>query len=346
MIHSRALWSFAARRLFLFAVVLSCADVVFSADNKGPAVEGPLLVAQLPKKHETTKYELRYKFSRGDVLHYDVTHSASIHSTIDQTTQDAQTRTDSLKAWKVTDVLPEGDIEFMNVVERVHMVNQLPDRKSAEYDSTRDKTAPPGFEDAAKAVGVPLNSVRMTPYGKIVKREAKVGKQSPDEDTPVALRLPERPVAIGETWDELFDIQVKLPKEGSKAIQTRRHHKLVDVKDNIATIGVTYQVLSPIDAPIELQIVERLMSGEVKFDIAKGRVISQKMDVDKRILGFAGPTSSVQYVMKMEETLVTGETKTAAKKKSTATASNRKPTRAPQTANRSQPQQQSKSYRR
>ncbi len=73
----------------------------------------------------------------------------------------------------MTDVVPEGDIEFMNVVERVHMVNQLPDRKSAEYDSTRDKTTPPGFEDAAKAVGVPLNSVRMTPYGKIIKARSQ-----------------------------------------------------------------------------------------------------------------------------------------------------------------------------
>ena len=70
------------------------------------------------------------------------------------------------------------------------------------------------------------------------------------------------------------------------------------------------------------------------------------MDVDKRILGFAGPTSSMQYVMKMEENLVNGEPKTAAKKKSTTTASNHKPTRTTQTANRSQSQQQSKSYRR
>ena len=70
-------------------------------------------------------------------------------------------------------MLPNGEIEFMNVVERVHMVNQLPDRAPVEYDSERDKTPPPGFEDAAQAIGVPLSVVRMTPHGKVVSRDVK-----------------------------------------------------------------------------------------------------------------------------------------------------------------------------
>src|SRR5205814_1007285 len=99
-------------------------------------------------------------------------------------------------------------------------------------------------------------------------------------------------------------VQVKLQKGGSKSLQTRRHHKLTDVKDGIATIEVTYQVLSPIDPPIEVQIVQRLMTGNVQFDIGKGKIVGQQMEVDKRILGFAGATSSVQYVMKMQEKLL------------------------------------------
>ena len=75
------------------------------------------------------------------VLRYAIDHRASIRSTIDETTQEAQTKTDSVKAWKVTDVLPNGEIEFMNVVERVHMVNQLPDRAPAEYDSAQRQNA-------------------------------------------------------------------------------------------------------------------------------------------------------------------------------------------------------------
>ena len=142
--------------------------------DSAPAVDG-----NAPIPPDATTYDLRYKLATGDVLRYDVTHRASIRSTIDQTTQAAQTKTDSVKLWKVTDVLPNGDIEFMNVVERVHMVNQLPDRDPTEYDSARDKTPPPGFEDAARAVGVPLSVVRITPRGKVIapRRENSPAKR-------------------------------------------------------------------------------------------------------------------------------------------------------------------------
>ena len=38
-----------------------------------------------------------------------------------------------------------------------------------------------------------------------------------------------------------------------------------------------------------------------------GRVVGQQMDIDKRILGFAGPASSMHYVVRMEEKLMPGE---------------------------------------
>ena len=97
--------------------------------NSAPAVDG-----NAPIPPDATTYDLRYKLATGDVLRYDAMHRASIRSTIDQTTQAAQTKTDSVKLWKITDVLPNGDIEVMNVVERVHMVNQLPDHDPTEYD--------------------------------------------------------------------------------------------------------------------------------------------------------------------------------------------------------------------
>lgn len=308
-----------------FCVYASATALAADEDVSDATDRSLLRVAEAPAKPDGKKYDLRYKVNRGDVLRYEVTHRASIRSTIDNTTQAAQTKTDSIKAWKVTDVLPEGEIEFTNVVEKVHMVNQLPEKDAVEYDSTKDPVAPPGFEDAAKAVGVPLSVMRITPRGKVVRRDVKIHGQSAEDDAPIVLRLPEQPVAIGDTWDESFEIQVKLEKNNTKMIQTRRHHKLAGVKNGIATIEVTYQVLSPIDATIETQIVQRLMEGEARFDVEKGQLIGQQMDVDKRIIGFAGATSSMQYIMKMEESLVKDETtaKTSAPKPSTTAKSDK-----------------------
>jgi hypothetical protein len=317
--------SFAALPFFALCITAMCDGQVFGKDADGAQEKSLLRVAEVPSKPDSKKYELRYKLDRGDVVRYEVTHRASIHTTIEKTTEEAQTQTDSVKAWKVTDVLPEGDIEFTNVVEKVHMKNQLPDHDATEYDSTKDATPPAGYDDAAKAVGVPLSVMRITPQGKVIRRDMKVHNQGAEDDAPIVLRLPEKRVAIGDTWDEPFEIQVKIDKTNTKTIQTRRHHKLANVKNGIATIEVTYQVLSPIDAQIEMQMVQRLMQGEARFDIEKGRVIGQKMNIDKRIIGFAGPTSSMQYVMKMEESIIADDSKMATDSKHKASDSDKKP---------------------
>jgi hypothetical protein len=315
---------FILRRFPAFVTLLA---VAISVANVSASEETP------PAPPDPTTYDLRYQFAPGDVLRYEVTHRASIRSTIDQTTQAAQTKTDSIKLWKVTDVLPNGDIEVMNVVESVHMVNQLPEKEPIEYDSRRDKTPPPGFEDAARAVGVPLSVIRITPSGKVTRRDVKVRQQNLEEDAPIVVRLPGKQVTVGETWDEPYELTVSLEQGGTKSIQTRRHHKLTAVKEGIATIEVKYQVLSPMDAHIEAQLVQRLMDGEVKFDIGAGRVVSQQMDIDKRILGFAGPTSSMHYVMRMKEKLerpqpgVTGQKSPSAPLRAKTRAASSRPPR-------------------
>jgi hypothetical protein len=273
--------------LLSFVVALYCAPSANAADPT-PAPDAP-------------KVDLQYKLATGTVLRYSIDHRASIRSTIDETTQEAQTKTESVKAWKVTDVLPSGEIEFMNVVESVHMLNHLPDRAPSEYDSLKDKTPPPGYEDTARAIGVPLSVVRMTPRGKITSRNVKLMQPNADKDEQIVIRLPDEPVAVGATWDEPFDVTVNIEAGGTKSIQTRRHYELLSVDNGIAAIEVTYQVLSPIDAKIESQLVQKLMKGTVRFDVAAGRVDSQTFEVDKRVLGFAGPTSSMHYVMRMEE---------------------------------------------
>jgi hypothetical protein len=251
-----------------------------------------------------TKYDLTYNFSTGDVIRYEVEHRMSIRNTIDKETQQATSETKSVKAWRILDVLPDDQIELMNMVERVYMKNHLPDLDDQIYDSTKDKNPPPGFEDAAKAVGVPISILRMSPQGKILDRKMKIHQPAADPDAFITVRLPEEPVSINATWDEPLHVTVQLKEGGTRAIQARRHYKLKDVKNAVATIGVSYQILSPINAYLEAQLIQRLMNGTVRFDITAGRILSQEMNVDQRVLGYAGPTSSMHYVMQMKERLL------------------------------------------
>ena len=253
---------------------------------------------------ETAEHSLRYQFESGEIVRYAIAHAANIRTTIEGTTQAAKTKSDSTKAWKILDVLPNGEIEFAHVVENIRMQNELPGRAIAEYDSEKDATPPAGFEHAAAAVGVTLTVVRMMPDGEIVSREEKHAQPGNAEDAPMAVPLPKEPVAVGFEWNEQHFVNVLLQDEERRRVETRRHFKLTGVQNGIATIAISYQVLSPIDARTESQLVQRLADGKIRFDIDRGRIVSQQLDVDKRIVGFAGPTSSMHYRSRFTEKLL------------------------------------------
>lgn len=250
------------------------------------------------------KHDLRYKFATGDVLRWEVDVRSSVRSTIEGTTQETETKTVSTKAWKVIDVLPSGNIEFINLVERVRMTNDLPDRAPIEFDSAQKKATPPGFEDVVRAIGTPLSAITITPRGEIVEREIKHHQPAADPHEQIVLLLPEEPIAVGESWTQPQEIRVKVGDGGSRTIEARRKHRLKGVENGLAEIETEFQVLTPTTPEIDGQLAHRYVKGVVRFDIAKGRIVSQRLDGDKRVLGFAGPSSSMHFLSRLEEKLL------------------------------------------
>jgi hypothetical protein len=259
--------------------------------------------ARAEPTNDSERILLQYKLAAGDVLRYEVEHKATVRSTIKGTTQTVRTESDSTRAWKVLDVLPGGEIEFGHVIERVHMKNELPDRAPIEYDSQKDKVPPPGYEQVAMALGVTLTVHRIKPSGEIVSREIKQPHQGQEADLPITIPLPDKPVAVGAKWDEPHQVFVET-KDQKRRIDTRRHFELDSIKNGVATINVTFQILTPVDAAEESQLVQRLTSGTIRFDVERGRILSQQHDVDRRIVGFAGPASSMHYVSRFTERLL------------------------------------------
>jgi hypothetical protein len=250
------------------------------------------------------KHALQYKFEMGEVLRYSVKHMTNIRTTIEGSTQEAESKSLSVKAWKVTDVLPNDVMEFVHVVEEVKMSNRVPNRAETVFDSKTDKTPPPGFEQAARAVGVPLSLIRIKPSGEIVHREEKHPQPAVSDDMPITLRLPDEPIAVGEKWDFTYDVAANRKSGAKLQVRTRRVCTLKSVKGDIATIGVDYQILTPVSAYIESQLIERLTKGTVQFDIKRGCPVAQRYDADQRVLGFHGEASSMHFVSRLEERLL------------------------------------------
>jgi hypothetical protein len=146
--------------------------------------------------------------------------------------------------------------------------------------------------------------IRLKPSGEIISREVKHPQPEVTDDMPITLRLPDGPIAVGEEWDESFDVAVDQKSGAKQQVRTRRLCTLEAVQNGIATIAVEYQVLTPVSAFVESQLVERMSKGTVRFDIAKGRIASQQQDVDRRILGFSGDSSMMHFVSRLEERLL------------------------------------------
>jgi hypothetical protein len=265
---------------------------------------GVFAKAPTPSGATKEKYLLRYKFQMGEVLRYDVRHATNVRTTIENSTQQAESQSDSVKAWKVTDVLPSGEMEFIHVVQWVRMTNQAPGTPANVYDSRRDKRPPRGFEQAARAVNTPLFLIRIAGDGEVTFREEKHPQPPQSEDMPITLQLPKDSIAVGEKWSRPYDVPAKLKSGAKLQVRTRRVCKLREVQTGVAVIDVQYQILTPVDAFVRSQLIERLTEGTVRFDIERGRIIEQEHNVDKRVLGFAGEASSMHFVARLHEKLL------------------------------------------
>jgi hypothetical protein len=279
------------------------------------------------------KYTLRYKFRPGELMRWRVMHRAKVDTTISGTSQVAETTTTSVKVWRLLPGASADQFKFENSVESIEMRQKLSGREEVHYDSTKDQEIPPGFKDAAESVGVPLSIVTIDARGQVIKREDKRAGGG-DAQGQITLPLPEEPIAVGHVWSYPYDIQVTVKTGEMKQIKTRQRFTLESVANNVASINVETQILSPVsDRAIEAQLVQRQLAGTVRFDIKAGRILGQQMDLDKNVVGFSGESSSLHYVTRFTEELLPPTQQAAAARPAPAQAA-RKPGKAPTGGNR------------
>jgi hypothetical protein len=309
-------------RLGLLALVAAATPLICPAAEKGPEKGAASTAAIRPAKKaaagkaaaDAKKYLLQYRFRAGETLRWEVEQRGQIRTTIQGTTQTAETVTTSVKVWKVNSVDALGRAKFTYSVESVDMRQKFDGRQASHYNSETDTEVPPGFGDVAKAVGVPLAIVTLDAQGKTVRREELREQPGPAPELITPL-LPAGPVALGDEWTSPADIQVTLKTQEVKKIKARQQYTLKSVDGDVATVALETQILSPIrDNPeIEAQIAQSKGAGEFRFSIEDGRILSQQTDVDERVNGFQGEASSLHCITRFTEKLLPAVARTAAR---------------------------------
>jgi hypothetical protein len=254
------------------------------------------------------KYLLRYQFKPGEMIRWRVVHLAKVKTTVAGTTQTAETVSKSIKAWNVADVTENGSATFDHKVEQVDMRSKISGRQEVTYNSATDDEAPAGFESVAASVGKLLARITLNSRGEVIARKDEHTATTNPNEGQVTMTLPEEPVAVGQSWS--FPYEMVIPGNNGTVvkIKTQQKYSLEQVKNGVATIRMTTVILTPVHDPaIEAQLIQRQSEGSIRFDIDAGRVLSQQMDLDKRVVGFAGKSdaSSLHYLTRFTEDLVT-----------------------------------------
>ena len=245
---------------------------------------------------------LRYRFRVGDRIDMDVAHRALTETTMNGTTQTVETMTDSRKTWRVVAVDAAGRATLEHSVDDVVMTSRTSDKGEVRWAGAGTADPPPGYEGVRQSLGVPLSRLVIDPTGRVLdRRELRPCPPSSTGDL-VVVPLPDEPVAAGAEWTIPQEVVVEAPAAGRKAVKARLRYRLERVHDGLATIRVDTTVLTPVDDPrLEARLLERIWDGTIVFDIDSGRVVSRKTGIDRRVVGFGGPQSSVRYKASLEE---------------------------------------------
>ncbi len=249
---------------------------------------------------------LRYQFHPGETVSAQVTHRAVTETTVNGTTQSVETSTDSVKSWKVTAVAADGTTTIEHSVDDVTMTSRTSGHDTVRWESDSNAPAPAGYEGVRLSLGRPLSTLTLDACGRVLKRRNLFPSPPSNTGDLMVVPLPDESVAAGSTWTVSEEIVVEIPGGPRKAIRTRLRYRVASIHDDVAFIDVDTTVLTPIDDPrIESRLLERIWDGRIEFDISQGCVLRRETSVDRRVVGFHGPSSSIRYKASREEAVIT-----------------------------------------
>ncbi len=275
-------------------------------------------------------YQLRYRFKTGQFVHLEVESSTSmtiVAKEFKQTT--AETRT-SKKHFRVVSVASDGSAVLEPTIDHVAISIQNDDDKPIKFDSATDDTPPQAFRSVQESIGKPLVRLRFKSTGaatEVLPVSGTDRKVSTDPAQHAFLTvLPEKSIAVGESWNDDFTVPVSVRltenRSAKKDVAIRRRYTLKQIQDDIATIEFRIYPMDLIREPeLQAQLLQRSLTGELKFDIKNGMQIELKSSGSGQVRGAIGPDSSLATSAKNHERLIQPEKPAAGPELPTAAVS-------------------------
>lgn len=283
------------------------------------AVASLLLCGRPTQAEESAGHRLQYKFEVGEIVRYHATHKTMLKTTKGPSTEIVQDESDSEQHYRVTAVDDDGIATLELTTDRVKMSARFGNAKPESYDSTADENVSPRFAAVAKTIGKPLARLTVRPNGELVsskpllpesvQRLVTTPTQSPTANDDPAKNVftvfPDKPLAVGDTWRESFQVRVNVDRRLEQNVTLLRVSELTSLEDGLATVKYRTSLITPVqDGGVRVQLLQRTPSGSLVFDIEQGRIISRTMKIDRTEVGVIGSNSLMRAVSLRKEKLI------------------------------------------
>lgn len=271
-------------------------------------------------------YRLAYRFQPGEFLHYEMEEQADVF-TQNGTVKDRFDRpvesksfqqTQLLKSYRVVIVDEDGAATLEPIIEKIRMSSRSGDNAAISFDSTKDEAPPKEFEKVAGTIGRALSRFQVAANGKLIKvtmlvddvpKSFSEAAEKADPSINFLVVFPDKPINIGEKWNEKFDTPIKVSGGLSRPVQLIRSFELIKVVENVATIRYRTRLLTAINDPeILTQLVQQTPTGLIDFDLEQGRILQRAFEVDNKVIGSFGPETLLHARGQSVERLIVEKT--------------------------------------
>ncbi|HVW00840.1 MAG TPA: DUF6263 family protein [Planctomycetaceae bacterium] len=302
----------AARWASVLAVAVSLGGYLapLRAEDAKPAEAA---AEKAPEKSDSdappAKYRLAYKFRDDESVFYEVNTDMVVVTRYMEDKEEARNKTEARKHYRVAKVHPDGSADLELFIDWVRMSAKLgPNDSGVEFDSAKPETHRAKFGHIINAIGKPQALMQFSPKGNLLKihhaaentaigeiPKAQAGQVSGEAHQTFLVILPEKEIAIGETWKDRFTVQVTVEKNFFKPIKLMHLYKLESVEDGIAKISMSTSIIDIVNEPaISAQLIQREIKGVIEFDIEKGLIVSRHTSCDKEVVAPFGANTAMQ----------------------------------------------------
>ena len=258
------------------------------------------------------KHKLAFKFRPNQVLRYEVVNEQEITTTARGDTEIQKNTTKTKRHHRVAGVDEKGVADLELSIDWVYM-RAIWDKRDGtiptpiEFQSDDPEKQPAKFQKILETVGKPWATIRFNSIGTPLKVISIAGQAGDGKGVTTQtgadgaleaylIVLPTQPVAVGETWDEKFEVIALDENRNRSVIKIQRVYKLTELKAGRATIDLKTMILSPITNPaISSQLLLREVAGKIVFDVDRGLILSKDWAVQNTVVN---PIPGVNSLMK------------------------------------------------